>query len=85
MTASSIVDHLQDVSRELDILIRDAQLPQRGRQDDVYAALQARVRGLAASMVAPLEPRHRSAAPLHFETDGKRSSAWFGHDHGAAR
>lgn len=77
MPVPSIADQLENASRELDRLIRDARLPPRRRHDEHYAELQARARAIAASIDAPFAHARRSAPPLHFETDGRKSSAIF--------
>lgn len=77
-TRPSIPDSLENASHALDELIRDARLPPRGRHDLAHAALEERAQAIAASIVASFRGvRAPSAPPLAFETDGRRSSAYF--------
>ncbi len=77
MPMSSIADSLENASMALDELIRDARLPPRRRHDDHLADLQERALAIATSIVAPFPHAAPSAAPIAFETDGRKSCAWF--------
>lgn len=77
-TRPSIPDSLEKASDALDRLIHDARLSPRGRHDLRHADLEERAQAIAASIVAPFRGGPSpTAAPLHFETNGRRSSAMF--------
>lgn len=75
-TRPSIADQLEGASHVLDLLIRDARLPPRGRHDDRHADLEERAQAIAASIVAPFRgERPPSAPPIAIAIDGNKSTA----------
>ncbi|NWK96526.1 hypothetical protein DM806_12815 [Sphingobium lactosutens] len=77
MPKPSIADRLEDASRALDMLIRDARLPPRGRHDDRYADFEERALAIAASIIAPFRRETPSAPPISIETEGGKGRVWF--------
>lgn len=78
MANPSIADSLENASMALDQLIHDARLPPRRRHDENLADIEERAMAIVASIIAAVRPQMLSAMPIVFETDGKKSSAWFG-------
>jgi hypothetical protein len=73
----SLADQLENPRDGLDMLIRDLRLGTRFLQCDFDRA-EERAQAIAAAIVAPFRgARPASAAPLHFESDGRTSRAIF--------